>query len=205
MRRRVDPNIVGVRPKPDDSGGRQILSVQHMHRTIARAGHINGIRGWLVADALRLTKSMQGPQQLACFYIHDPDAAVAQFRDVQPLSHGIHREVINATLHVPQRDLGFEHQRFGLRCISQNAAEDRHKSRSEKSRMSAWTPGALSKTLAWSGSSSHQCLSVQVPPKAKSSNAVTLSAFVQTPTAPALVIWQSSTSTYGLPSDRIFI
>ncbi len=141
---------------------------------------------------------MQGPQQLACFYVHDPDAVVAQFRDIQPLSYDIHREVINATLHVPQRDLGFEHQRFGLRCISrcisQSAAEDRHKRQSEKSRMSAWTPAALSKTLAWSGSSSHQCLSVQVPPKAKSSNAVTLSAFVQTPTAPAPVIWPSSTS-----------
>jgi len=57
---------------------------------------------------------VQGPQQLAFFEIHDANAVIAQFRDIQPLSCGIHGEVINATLHIPQPDLGFEHQRFGL-------------------------------------------------------------------------------------------
>ena len=88
--------------------------MQYADRPIARAGHINGVARWLVGDALRLRKSVQGPQQLAFFEIHDANAVIAQFRDIQPLSCGIHGEVINATLHIPQPDLGFEHQRFGL-------------------------------------------------------------------------------------------
>ena len=60
--------------------------------------------------------------------------------------------------------------------------------------MSAKTPGAPSRTLTSLGSSPHQSLSVHAPPKEKSSNAVTLSAFVQTPIAPAPVIWPSSSS-----------
>src|SRR5882762_10819630 len=200
MRRRVDPNIVGILPELDSSRGRQVLSVQQVHRAIGRAGHIDGVGRWLVGDALRLTKSGQGSQQLVFFEIHDANAVIAQFRDIQPLSCGIHREVINATFHISERDLGFEHQRFA--CVNQGAAQDRHKRQSEKSRMSAKTAGVPSRTSTSLGSSSHQSRSVHVPPKAKSSNAVTLSAFVQTPTAPAPVIWPSSSSMYGLPSNN---
>src|SRR5437763_15503962 len=64
---RVDSNIVGVLPKLNVSRRREVLSVQQAHRAIAGAGHINGVGRWLVGDALRLTKSVQGPQQLACF------------------------------------------------------------------------------------------------------------------------------------------
>src|SRR4029077_10778055 len=199
MRRHVDPNIVGVLLQLDGSRGRQVLCVQQAHRAIARAGHINGVGRSLVRDALRLTKSGQGSQQLAFFEIHDANAVIAQFRDIQPLSRALPREVINATLHISQRDLGFEHQRFG--CVNQGVAQDRHKRQSEKSWMSAKTPGAPSSTLTSLGSSSHQSLFVHTPPNEKSSNAVTLSAFVQTPTAPAPVIWSSSSSMHGLPSN----
>src|SRR2546429_5803827 len=57
-------NIVGVPPKLEGSRRREVLSVQYADRPIARAGHINGVARWLVGDALRLTKSVQGPQQL---------------------------------------------------------------------------------------------------------------------------------------------
>jgi len=78
--------------------------------------------------------------------------------------------VINATFTSPSGSW-IRHQRFG--CVNQGARSGSTQTPEREVWMSAKTAGVPSRTSTSLGSSSHQSRSVHVPPKAKSSNAVT--------------------------------
>src|SRR6266446_2703339 len=114
--------------------------------------------------------------------------------------------MIDTALDLAQRNFGFQEQKIGvggMNAIHCHQSQDDHEDRSQVDQGC----GAVSETSNdQSKFSAHPSLpsrcGLQVPPKEKSSNAVTLSAFVQTPTAPGPVIWPSSSSMYGLPSNK---
>src|SRR2546421_780522 len=114
--------------------------------------------------------------------------------------------MIDTALDLAQRNFGFQEQKIGvggMNAIHCHQSQDDHEDRSQVDQGC----GAVSETSNdQSKFSAHPSLpsrcGLQVPPKEKSSNAVTLSAFVQTPTAPGPVIWPSSSSMYGLPSNN---
>src|SRR5690348_13331125 len=123
MRLLLHAHVIRIVTEGDLAHGGELCATEEPHRTVTGIGDVQGIRGWLVPDSLRLLKSGEGLGHLALFQVDDADRVVAEFRDIEPLAFNVHCEVINASVHAPQRNLRLHGQRRRARPQSDSAGQ----------------------------------------------------------------------------------
>ena len=99
-------------PRSICTDGTQRLAAKQPHRAVATDCDIDRVGGRDVADALRLLQAVNPVNsEFPCLEVDDADAVIAKLGDEQPLSREIDRQVIDAPLHVAERDFRFEAKR----------------------------------------------------------------------------------------------